>query len=309
MCIVALAWQPFSPLPLCLISNRDEFHARPAAALARWDAGPEHPVSGQQVDATCASEHGLQPGTFPPPNLRAIIAGRDLQSGGTWLGITPEGRWAVITNFRDGRTRRQYDTSRGDLVLSFLQSDEEPLAFMQALHTRRHRYAGFNLIVGTREQAVYLGHTGQSDVDAQRPPTVEGPEILAPGIHVLCNGLKSDLWHKSERIRTRFERELLPVLQEETVDDKPVIVQADNIESLAWQILEDSRQLDDTQLPDTGISLEWERLLSSIYIQHEGRGYGTRSANLLMLGASGIRFTEKIQHGPERGTVRRYTTT
>lgn len=92
-----------------------------------------------------------------------------------------------------------------------------------------------------------------------------------------------------------------------STDDKPVIVQADDIESLAWQILEDTSRLDDSQLPDTGISLEWERLLSSIYIQHEGRGYGTRSANLLMLGASGIRFSEKIQHGPERGTVRRYT--
>lgn len=255
---------------------------------------------------------------------------------------------------------------------------------MEVLHARRHRYDGFNLIVGTREQAVYLGHTGQTAPgnthaapptrpQAQPAPCCEGPDILAPGVHILCNGLKSEHWHKSERIRARFERDFLPMLRHGDGDANPpgagpdlrpvlhgdgglshagqaaptrdrsgdaghlqaapaacqaarhpdpadtteqppppdatitLIRTPDTMESRAWQILEDTSRLEDNQLPDTGVSLEWERLLSSIFIQDDNRGYGTRSANLLMLGASGIRFSEKIQHGPERGTVRRYT--
>jgi len=85
MCIVAIAWQVLDEMPLCLISNRDEFYQRPSSHLKQWENSP-------------------------------IIAGQDLQSGGTWMGITPTGRWAVLTNFRDGKDQTSYPTSRGHLI-------------------------------------------------------------------------------------------------------------------------------------------------------------------------------------------------
>jgi uncharacterized protein with NRDE domain len=93
MCIVAIAWQVLDEMPLCLISNRDEFYQRPSSLLKQWENSP-------------------------------IIAGQDLQSGGTWMGITPTGRWAVLTNFRDGKDQTSYSTSRGHLIQSFLESEQ-----------------------------------------------------------------------------------------------------------------------------------------------------------------------------------------
>ena len=81
MCIVAIAWHVLEDMPLCLISNRDEFYHRPTQNLHYWENSPIH-------------------------------AGRDLQSGGTWMGVTASGRWAIVTNFRDGRDKNSYNTSR-----------------------------------------------------------------------------------------------------------------------------------------------------------------------------------------------------
>lgn len=102
MCIVAFAWQVLDDLPLCLISNRDEFYHRPTATLHLWEQSN-------------------------------IVAGQDLQSGGTWMGVTATGRWAIITNFRDGTDKTEYTTSRGHLIQSFLTSNEAPIRFAQAL--------------------------------------------------------------------------------------------------------------------------------------------------------------------------------
>ena len=112
MCIVALAWQVLTDTPLCLISNRDEFYRRPTAALAAWPQSP-------------------------------IVAGQDLESGGTWMGITPSGRWAVITNYRDANDVREYPTSRGHIIQAFLESEQTPIRFAQALEKQQCEYAGF----------------------------------------------------------------------------------------------------------------------------------------------------------------------
>lgn len=102
MCIVALAWQVLDHMPLCLISNRDEFYQRPTQVLNHWENSP-------------------------------VIAGKDLQSGGTWMGITASGRWAVITNFRDGTDRQHYPTSRGHLVQAFWNLSRNPFALLRCL--------------------------------------------------------------------------------------------------------------------------------------------------------------------------------
>lgn len=376
MCLVALAWQHLPGMPLCLISNRDEFYARPTAGLAPWRLTA--PPSTFMADASAQRGHdtaGMTDGPQPedgesPSRLGAplheenahaasfrqhlIIAGRDLQSGGTWLGITPAGRWAVLTNVRNARDRRRFGTSRGALVTDFLTSDLSPLAYQQALATRLDEYAGFNLIVGTLDSAVYLGNGG---------PESCSPEVLSAGVHVLCNGQKIDPWAKSEHVRRRFIDEFLPLAARsghearpeqpahahegheasscKAVTKPPVDTvlprstrhqpfdqpsearqyqqthretakltdgQTRRMEAQAWHILEDGQRQPDDKLPDTGVSLAWERLLSSSFIQSESHGYGTRCSNLLMLLDDGAwHFAEKTQHGPEHGLIRRYS--
>ncbi|WP_343595691.1 NRDE family protein [Acinetobacter sp.] len=242
MCIVAIAWQVVDDMPLCMISNRDEFYHRPTRNVHFWEDSP-------------------------------IIAGQDLQSGGTWLGITQTGRWAVITNYRDGQDSRKFTTSRGQIVTDFLTSDLAPIRFAQQLEAVQQHYAGFNLIVGTREQAVYMSNRG------------EAPQVLPHGVYVLSNTNMGQFWQKTQHFRTRFTQELLPLLQLKT--DEPTL------EQVVWDILQDDRQVDESQLPDTGIATQLEYLLSSTYIQSPE--YGTRSSNFLRIYANHADWFEKVQ--------------
>lgn len=251
MCIVALAWHVLDDTPLCLISNRDELYQRPTQALQHW---PDSPV----------------------------IAGKDLQSGGTWMGITSSGRWAVITNFRDGQDQQHYSTSRGQLVQDYLESGQTPIRFAQALEKNQQDYAGFNLFVGDRQQAVYLSNRG------------EAPQVLAPGVYVVSNGLMSEAWQKTLHLRKRFTQEFLPLLQQP--------VPPAQLEQAAWDLLEDERKVALTALPDTGIQPDMEQLLSSTFIQSPV--YGTRCSNLLRMHAQHWSWQEKSQQGHDQGQVR-----
>lgn len=170
MCIVAIAWQLFDELPLVLLSNRDEFLHRPTERLHQW------------VD---------QP----------IYAGRDSQSGGTWLGIhqhqhqgvyEQNGRWAAVLNFRDGIQAREDERSRGELVTGFLTSELSPLAFARQIDLQD--YAGFNLIVGDSQQAVIVNNRGHA------------PTPLYAGLHVLSNGQPDDSWFKTDKLRGRYAK-------------------------------------------------------------------------------------------------------
>lgn len=249
MCIVALAWQVIEGLPLCLLSNRDEFYARPTQALKHWENSP-------------------------------IIAGQDLQSGGTWMGMTEVGRWAVITNYRDASDQRTYPTSRGDIVADYLASELPPIRFAQQLEQYQQDYAGFNLIVGDRQQAVYMSNRG------------EAPQVLANGVYVVSNGLMSEHWAKNQHLRQRFVQELLPLLALPDVTES-------ELQQVAWDILEDPRQRLPEQLPQTGISLELEQLLSSTFIVSPN--YGTRCSNFLRIFSQHCIWLEKTQHGqPQR---------
>ncbi len=251
MCIVAFAWQVLDGIPLCLISNRDEFYHRPTAALHAWAHSD-------------------------------IIAGQDLQSGGTWMGVTATGRWAIITNFRDGTDKTEYATSRGHLIQSFLTSHEAPIRFAQALEKHQCEYAGFNLFLGDTQQAVYMSNRG------------EAPQILAKGVYVVSNGLMSEDWVKTRHLRKRFTQELLPMLQ---LDSTP----ESDIEAAVWDILEDERKVIAAYLPQTGISAEMEALLSSTFIQSPV--YGTRCSNFLSLRHQQWRWLEKTQQGEQQGQI------
>ncbi|MFH7347809.1 NRDE family protein [Acinetobacter variabilis] len=245
MCIVALAWRVLDETPLCLISNRDEFYQRPTQALYEWENSP-------------------------------IIAGQDLQSGGTWMGITASGRWAVITNFRDGSDKNNYPTSRGHIIQHFLESELTPIRFAQELEKRQCDYAGFNLFVGDRDQAVYMSNRG------------EAPQVLAHGVYVVSNGLMSEDWQKTRHLRKRFTQEFLPMLQYPDMPESDLCY-------AVWDILEDERKIIPELLPKTGISHEMEQLLSSTFIQSPV--YGTRCSNFLRMKTDEWQWLEKSQQG------------
>lgn len=250
MCIVAFAWQVLDGMPLCLISNRDEFYMRPSKQLSIWEGG-------------------------------RIIAGQDLQSGGAWMGITPEGRWAVLTNFRDGRDQLKYETSRGQIIEDFLNSVQTPVRFAQNLEFKQNEYAGFNVLLGDLHQAVYMSNRG------------EAPQVLAKGVYVVSNGLMTEHWEKTGHLRTRFTQEFLPLLR--TVGD------AATMQHQAWNILEDERKVIPELLPNTGISPQMEELLSSTFIQSPI--YGTRCSNFLTLYQDHWTWFEKTQQGEHMGEV------
>ena len=245
MCIVALAWHVLDEIPLCLISNRDEFYDRPASQVHAWSNRP-------------------------------IIAGQDLQSGGTWMGITAAGRWAVVTNFRNGHEQKIYATSRGHLIEAFLESDQIPIRFARNLEKNQCDYAGFNLFIGDAQQAVYMSNCG------------EAPQVLAKGVYVVSNGLMSEDWEKTQHLRRRFTQEFLPMLQHWATTEA-------DIQYAVLDILQDQRKMIANLLPNTGISKEMEQLLSSTFI--ESPLYGTRCSNLLRMSKQDWRWLEKTQQG------------
>ncbi|MGP5555183.1 NRDE family protein [Psychrobacter celer] len=247
MCIVAIAWQLFDEVPLVLLSNRDEFLQRPTEPLHQW---PDKP----------------------------IYAGRDQQSGGTWLGIhqvmhdglyEQNGRWAAVLNFRDGVQAGADERSRGALVTDFLTSDRSPMDFARQIELQD--YAGFNLIIGDALQAVMVNNRGHA------------PTPLYAGLHVVSNGQPDDGWFKTEKLRGRLRQEVLPLIAE---DSSPAYWQ-----DAAYAVLSDNRQAPADQLPDTGMSREVEQMLSSVYIEPVAFDqrqaplptYGTRTQSILTL--------------------------
>lgn len=251
MCIVAIAWQLFDELPLVLLSNRDEFLQRPTEPLHQWSDQP-------------------------------IYAGRDNQSGGTWLGVHQQasqtqsseyyeqnGRWAAVLNFRDGVQAGSDERSRGELVTRFLTSTLSPMAFARQIELQA--YAGFNLIIGDARQAVIVNNRGHA------------PTPLHTGLHVLSNGQPEDSWFKTERLRGRLRQEVLPLIAEDSA--------ASYWQAAAFNVLSDNTKASADQLPDTGMSTELEQTLSSVYIEPVSFGntntskptYGTRTQSILTL--------------------------
>jgi uncharacterized protein with NRDE domain len=145
MCLILLAWQVREPR-VVVAANRDEFHARPAAPAAFWEDRP------------------------------AILAGRDLEARGTWMGISRSGRFAAVTNFRGAREPRAAE-SRGALVTGFLESQLAPEAFFGALLARADSYSGFNLLACDGSELWWMSNRGGE------------PRQLQPGIYGLGNVL------------------------------------------------------------------------------------------------------------------------
>jgi len=197
------------------------------------------------------------------PNM---IAGRDLRGGGTWLGLTKSGRIAAITNFRDPLTRREDVPSRGLLVSDFLRGDERPEEFIKRIRPAASEYNGFNIIVGDMSRLFYFSNRG--DVIQE----------INEGIHGLSNHLLDVPWPKVERGKEMFARLL-------SDRENPS-------EEAIFDILANTERPDDTLLPDTGVGLELERILSPIFIRSPG--YGTRSSTVIFIDSyNTVRFTER----------------
>ncbi|MBB3103459.1 NRDE family protein [Azomonas macrocytogenes] len=242
MCLIVFAWRPDHPLPLIVAANRDEYHDRPTLPLAPWDDCP------------------------------AIVAGRDLKTRGTWMGIGPGGRFAALTNIRDPRHPVGH-ASRGALPEGFLRGSQSPLEYLQQIVPQRHCYSGFNLLVGDAHQLCHLN-------------SQEGlVRVVPPGLHGLSNATLNTPWPKLHKARTT----LAGHLAKWQPDDRP------GIDALL-NILADTERAPDEELPMTGIALERERMLSSIFVL--GTDYGTRSSTILLRHAGGA--CEIVERGFDR---------
>jgi len=232
MCLVLVAWRTHPEYPLVVAANRDEFYKRPTAPAAFW---PDHPQ---------------------------VLAGRDLEAGGTWMGITRTGRFAALTNFRDPSRQEPQAPSRGRLVADFLIGDQSINAYLDGLLASA--YNGFNLLLGDGERLVAF-----SNVSNER-------HELKPGIYGLSNALLDTPWPKVGAGKTALEAALNALPDEHRL----------------WALLRDDRTHPDDALPATGVPLEWERLLSAAFVLSPD--YGTRSSTILTLSAgAAVTFDEQ----------------
>jgi uncharacterized protein with NRDE domain len=228
MCLLVIAWRHHPRHRLILAGNRDEFHARPAEPAGWWD------------------------------DPAGLLAGRDLQGHGTWLGVTRDGRVAVVTNYRELGERRPDAPSRGGLILDYVRSGAAPAEFLASLAARSQAYAGFNLLAA---DASTLGYCSNRE---------GAPRLLAPGVYGLSNRLLDTPWPKLTRVRSAFGERLASW----RVDDEELLA-----------LLADRTPAADAELPHTGLTLELERALSAPFIVSPS--YGTRCSTVVTLDAAG----------------------
>tara|TARA_R110002049_G_C9154330_1_gene560547 strand:+ start:1636 stop:2436 length:801 start_codon:yes stop_codon:yes gene_type:complete len=245
MCLISFAWQPGTPTPLRLMGNRDEFHVRPTAPLAQWKDNP------------------------------AIIGGRDLEAGGSWLAAKRGGVVAALTNVRDLQLSVPPGApSRGELVANALKCDDINAWLTELGQGGALRYAGFNLLVATPQQMWHL-HRGRDRLALSE---------VAPGVHGLSNADLNSPWPKLLHVRSALEDTLF---QEGPVQAWPHIVQC---------AMQNPQEAAVEELPDTGVGLELERQLSAAFIV--GERYGTRATSWLTLDAQGNIDISEQRFGP-----------
>lgn len=232
MCLIVFAWRPHHALPLIVAANRDEFYERPTLPLGHWQDAPD------------------------------IIAGRDLQAGGTWLGVSSGERFAALTNIRAPGAAAG-SRSRGELPERYLRGQLSPEAYLNELAGHLQHYAGFNLLVGDARELWYLNSRAAV------------PEKIAPGLYGLSNAALDSPWPKLQRARAALQSHLDAPEPEELL-----------------QLLSDPALAADAELPSTGVPYEWEKRLSSIFIT--SADYGTRASTVLIRRADGsLNITER----------------
>jgi uncharacterized protein with NRDE domain len=238
VCLILFAYRASTEWPLVIASNRDEAYERPTQEAQFWSDAPH------------------------------ILAGRDLDKGGTWLGIDKEGRFGVLTNFREGsQPVDEAPRSRGKLVESYLRQNLNAHPYLENVISERTQYAGFSMLLGDLKNLYFYSN---------RMDTISAVE---PGVHGLSNALLDDPWPKVERGRGELSTLLL----------RPSALSAD----LLFEMLQDPTTYERGLLPQTGIDAERERILSAKFIAVDEH-YGTRSSTVIMVHSSGqVHYEER----------------
>jgi uncharacterized protein with NRDE domain len=235
MCLIVFAWRVIPGLPLVACANRDEFYDRPATLAGPW---PDYPH---------------------------IVAGRDLQGGGSWMGVTTNGphgpKFAALTNIRAPHDFRSDAPTRGALVAHFLKGDDDAPAYLARIAPGADAYNGFNLILGDRDGIYWFSNRAGDDPRNGKP--------LEPGIYGVSNGLLDAPWPKVVRTKATFASLLRQGAPEDAY----------------FEMLADTTRAPDMRLPQTGVPIDLERQLSAVCI--ELPGYGTRTSTVVKLYESG----------------------
>lgn len=238
MCLIVFANNFHPNYKLIFAANRDEFYDRPTSQAEFWKDHPE------------------------------LLAGKDLQAGGTWMGITKHGRFAAITNFRDLKNHNPEAPSRGKITLNFLVNHIQPEEYYNSLKPELNGFNGFNLIFGNIDELFYFSNKSG------------GLQKIERGVHGISNALLDTSWPKVEK----GKRQLEALLKQNEIHPWEVL-----------NILYDISKAKDESLPDTGVGIELERMLSPIFISSEK--YGTRCSTVVITDKdNNVQFVEKTYH-------------
>lgn len=250
MCLIVFAYKAHPGYRLILAANRDEYYDRPTVPAHFWRNHPR------------------------------LMAGKDIRWGGTWLGVTRDGKFAAVTNYRDFSSQLKHGLSRGLMLYDYLSGEKTPGIFLEKLEKSKNLYDGYNLILGDQGTLYY---SSNRDGDHR---------LVGPGIYGLSNHLLDTPWPKVLRARA-----LLGAILAEGPEP--------STEKLL-DMLKDRQRAPDELLPETGAGLKWERFLSSIFIA--GESYGTRSSTVLLIDDKNrVTFTERsFRHADDPGTTVRF---
>ena len=250
MCIAFIAYRHMPELPLVVAANRDEFYQRPTSPMDFWE---DHP---------------------------GLLAGRDLEAKGTWLGATRKGRIAFLTNYHEPGKGETGAASRGQLVSRFLTGVDSVASFGSSLEAEGQAFNGFNLIYGTLESLYYYSNREG------------GVRPLDPGIHGLSNHMLNTPWPK-----VTYGKQFLADLGQNP--------QSWHHEAL-FRLLASQGKAADHQLPATEIGLPVERILSSVFIRTPS--YGSRCGTVLSIHSDGkVEVQERTyQQSPDHYETRTF---
>ena len=211
-----------------------------------------------------------------------VLAGQDLKADGAWLGVTRDGRFALITNVRNPALRKAGAPSRGQIVRRYLEETQSASDFVRALASTAAHYEGFNLLCGSlgknKERALWFFNSAEAT-----------PRLLDAGLYALSNASLDTEWPKVTRIKAGFRHALA---------ERDLTAQSERL----FRLLANATKVVDRDLPQTGVPLDWERELSSISVRRDG--YGTRASTVLRITDGKANVTE-LNHSEDSTAVER----
>ncbi len=250
MCLIFLSYKQNKEYPLIVLANRDEFYKRPTQTAHYWENSPH------------------------------ILAGKDLDGGGTWMGITKNGYISMLTNYRDVANIKPNAPTRGKLVSDYLQGEFSPKEYLLALSKTGSTYNGYSLITGSFNDPWYYSNYEKKIAQ------------LGTGLYGLSNALLDSKWPKIEAGKAA----LTPLILKKKIDKEAL-----------FNLMTNPDLAENNQLPQTGLPIEKERAISSMFINIEG--YGTRCTTLILVDKNGkVDFTERqYENGLATGKDNNFT--